>query len=56
MLVYIHTPVKTHNLVPVPLIHRGTDSKISKIHQWDQGESHVRKLHPHNGRPVTRMD
>lgn len=51
MLVYTYTPIKPHNLVLAPLINRETNSKISKIHQQED-ESHMRKVHPQNGRSV----
>lgn len=51
MLVYTYTPIKLHDLVLAPLINRETNSKISKIHQ-QVDESHIRKVHPQNGRSV----
>lgn len=51
MLVYTYAPIKLHNLVLAHLINRETNSKISKIHQ-QVDESHIRKVHPQNGRSV----
>lgn len=50
MLFSIYTPRKAHNLVLVPLKNMRTDSKMSKIQQQKEDESHTRRVHSHNCR------